>query len=409
MDNKFFLREKRCEYMLKLEEIVTLPFLNGITQIYARTKKECKQGKNILKEFQGELRNIKEWDDKVLKEVLKRFREESKCEFIEKLITSIFKIYYLTNGIKEAHFPSVKKYIHECYLNIARKLFKNPYLVYDVGVTAIERRKNIHAIEGIIRKCINDTFVQMLPFSPIDVYENDVNSDDGNSEDERSEDEGSEDERSEDEGSEDEGSEDEEVPGDNEAAEEDTDEEGEDEDEDEDEEDEEDEDEEDEEDEEEGEDEDEDEGEDEDEDEDEDEGEDEDEDEDEEEGEDEDEDEEDEEEDEEEGEDEDDGEEDDGEEEDDEDEEEDDGEDEEDDKKKIKTIKEPWVSSDEESEADSEAEIEKSESEIKKTIQNSDVKVISIDNDKGKKKESFLDKKRIIKEKLMKNKTDSFF
>ena len=201
MDNKFFLREKRCEYILKLEDIVTTSFLNTYLEIYSQSKKECKQGKNVLKEFQTSLRNIKEWDEKDLKKLLKRFREESKCEFIEKLIQSIFKIYYLTNGIKEAQFPSVLKYIHECLLNIARQLYKNPYLLYEASISAIERRKNIHKIESIIRKCIGDTFVQMLPFSPIDVYENSDNSDDDEDSDE-------------------------DVPGENEAAETDSDDKG---------------------------------------------------------------------------------------------------------------------------------------------------------------------------------------
>ena len=172
MDNKFFLREKRSEYLLKLEEITIVLFLQGIMNIYDNVKKTCKHGKDILKNFQNELRNIKNWDDTTLEDEMKRFKTVSKCDLIDKLILSIFKIYYLTNNIKDTSYPSHLDYLHECYLNIARRLFKNPYLVYDIGISSMEKRKNIHAIEDIIRKCINDTFVQMLPFSPLDTLEN---------------------------------------------------------------------------------------------------------------------------------------------------------------------------------------------------------------------------------------------
>ena len=394
MDNKFFLREKRCEYILKLEELTTNIFLTGITLIYDDVKKSCKLGKNLLKEFQNELRNIKNWDDDFLGKELKRFRTESKCEIIDTLILSIFKIFYLTNGIKEAKYPSVKKYIHECYLNVARKLYKDPYLLYDVGVSSKEKRRNIHAIEDIIKKCINDTFIQMLPFTPIDVYEGKDNSDD----DEGGEEEGDEDEDEvEDEDGED-GEDDEEEDGDEDDGEEDGDEEEEDneEDDEEDEEGEEDDEDGDEDEEEDDDDEEDEEGDEDDEEEYEDEDEDDDEEEDEEDEEGEDEDEDEEEGDEDEG-DEDEGDEDEGEE-DDEEEDEDEGEDE----------------GDEREEGDKEEEGEKKEVESSSLVEvdkKKDVKVVEIEAPKNKKKGGFLEKKQLIKDKLLKthNKTDSFY
>ena len=372
MDNKFFLREKRCEYILKLEELTTNIFLTGITLIYDDVKKSCKLGKNLLKEFQNELRNIKNWDDDFLGKELKRFRTESKCEIIDTLILSIFKIFYLTNGIKEAKYPSVKKYIHECYLNVARKLYKDPYLLYDVGVSSKEKRRNIHAIEDIIKKCINDTFIQMLPFTPIDVYEGKDNSDDEEGEEDDEEEGEEDDEEVDDEEDEEEGEEDDEEEGDEDEVD--------------DEEDEEDGEEDDEEDEEEGEEDDE-----EDEEyEDEEDGDEEDEEEDEEEGEEDDEGDEEEDEEDEDGEEEDEGdEEDEGEEEDEGDEEdgEEEGDEEEGEKKEV--------------ESSSLVEVDKKK----------DVKVVEIEAPKNKKKGGFLEKKQLIKDKLLKthNKTDSFY
>ena len=176
--NKVFLRDKRVEYMVKLVDITTPLYLQGIISIYDHVKKHCKIHRNILKSFQEELRAIKDWNEDVLSAELKRFKQVSNCSVLENLIKSIFKIYYITNGISDAAFPSCKKYVKECYLAIARQLYKNPYLLYDQGINPKEKRSNIMTIEDIIRKSIQETFIHLLPMSTLDDYENGYNSDD---------------------------------------------------------------------------------------------------------------------------------------------------------------------------------------------------------------------------------------
>lgn len=174
--NKFFLREKRKEYTVKLEEIATPVFMQGISSLYDHVKKTCKNARDILKALQIEMRNIKDWHEDVLEKEVKRF----KLSFpqFDKLIEGLFKIYFLTNGIRDTRYPSTARYVHECYLCVARQVYKNPFLLYDIGITTKEKQNNIMATEGIIRKAINDTFMKMLPFTPLDAYEDQQNSDD---------------------------------------------------------------------------------------------------------------------------------------------------------------------------------------------------------------------------------------
>lgn len=163
-----YLKEKRDEYLTKLENMTVPVFLQGVLDMYANVKKTCKVSKNVLKEFQQTLREIKEWDADVLHNEHKRFYRVTKCEYFDSLVLSIFKAYYLMNNIDtEASFPRVSKYLHECYLNIARQLWKNPFLVYDVNVSKAEQQKNMHQLEKIIGKCIKETFIRMLPFTPL--------------------------------------------------------------------------------------------------------------------------------------------------------------------------------------------------------------------------------------------------
>jgi hypothetical protein len=174
--NKFFLREKRKEYTVKLEEIATPVFMQGISSLYDHVKKTCKNARDILKALQIEMRNIKDWPEDVLEKEIKRFKM-SFPQF-DKLIEGLFKIYFLTNGIRDTRYPSTERYVHECYLCVARQVYKNPFLLYDIGITTKEKQNNIMATEGIIRKAINDTFMKMLPFTPLDAYEDQKNSDD---------------------------------------------------------------------------------------------------------------------------------------------------------------------------------------------------------------------------------------
>lgn len=162
--------------MVKLEEFATPVFLQGIFSLYEHVKKNCKNARDVLKQFQMEMRGIKDWSPEVLENELKRFRLASVT--VDKLIEGIFKICFMTHGVRETKYPRAETYLHECYLCIARQLFKNPFLVYDVGISSREKRQNIMEVESIIRKSVRNTFMHMLPFAPLDLYEEDANSDD---------------------------------------------------------------------------------------------------------------------------------------------------------------------------------------------------------------------------------------
>jgi hypothetical protein len=68
----------------------------------------------------------------------------------------------------EACIPNAGQYMHETYLNIARMLWKEPFLLYDVNVPKQEYMKNMVRLEKITKRCMLDTFVFMLPFKEFD-------------------------------------------------------------------------------------------------------------------------------------------------------------------------------------------------------------------------------------------------
>ena len=100
-------------------------YANFFLELYETTKRNNKTKRFLLKEYQHELKSIKNWTNEMIIQKHEEFDNN--------------------------HFS------YECLLNIARELWKQPYLVYDIGVSKIDIQKNRIKIDKIIKKCIIDT------------------------------------------------------------------------------------------------------------------------------------------------------------------------------------------------------------------------------------------------------------
>jgi len=110
----------------------------------------------------------------------------SKCDWIEDLITAVFISHtkILTSIGPSNTFnkinvtiPKTTSFIHKAYVNLARELWKNPYL-FNENVPGHEYQRNSKEIENIIKQCVEGTVRQLLPIKEIlrehlDTYESD--------------------------------------------------------------------------------------------------------------------------------------------------------------------------------------------------------------------------------------------
>uniref|UniRef100_A0A6C0BE23 Uncharacterized protein n=1 Tax=viral metagenome TaxID=1070528 RepID=A0A6C0BE23_9ZZZZ len=166
-----FMKEKLKALLLELESN-SIPFYKkGIISIYDHVKKNNKQKKFLLREFQHSLRNIAKWSQEVKDIEWVRLKNNSSSN-IDLVIQSIFKLHILIlKGFKQSEIPCSIDYMHTTYLNIARALWKNPYIVYDIGVSLPERQKLIRQLEEIIKQCVRATFIEMIKVDPSHVLE----------------------------------------------------------------------------------------------------------------------------------------------------------------------------------------------------------------------------------------------
>jgi hypothetical protein len=168
-NNLFLLNARRKEYLATFQRLSVGYFLNIVYDIYGQVKKANKIKKFLLKEFQASLVGISTWDD-----ATKEYKGQN-ASLLEKLMNGIFKLdivlrHELSKNA-EKHIPSLNEFVYQCLLNFARVIWKNPMLVYDVGIDKLVIQTNKLKLEKLVSSVIKDTFTYYLPFDIDDVVE----------------------------------------------------------------------------------------------------------------------------------------------------------------------------------------------------------------------------------------------
>ena len=146
--------QAKIEYTKQLIDVLKDRLYDGIREIYIESKKNYKQ-------FRINLENVIKWNQEMIELERSKIVERSKCEYIDDLITAVFISHTRIlasigkNNIKKINLvvPKTINFIHKCYINIAREIWKNPNL-FDNRTTSSEYQKNIRIIENIIKDSI---------------------------------------------------------------------------------------------------------------------------------------------------------------------------------------------------------------------------------------------------------------
>jgi hypothetical protein len=176
-ENLNLLLETKDEYTRQFINITRAPFIQGILSIYDSVKSKNKQHKFLLKEFQHALKNIPQWSQFILQQEESRFKQVTGCDWMEELMKATFVanihiLGQLTNKSgyedKSLHveIPSLKTFLHNAYISIARCLWKKPFLMYH-RVSKVEYQKNMTELETIVEENIKETFRQSLPYKEL--------------------------------------------------------------------------------------------------------------------------------------------------------------------------------------------------------------------------------------------------
>ena len=159
------------ECVIKFTSLINNEMKNGIQSIYNDTKKNNKDRKKILKEFQINLSNIPKWSQKIIDDEYNRLKVLSKCDYFDDLIKNIFKSYFkvlflLKKKREKLVVPSSTNVIHQCYISIARNIWKQPNLFYH-KFDKKHIQNNHKLINKVIEQSIKLAIKELLPFKEI--------------------------------------------------------------------------------------------------------------------------------------------------------------------------------------------------------------------------------------------------
>ena len=168
--------EAKSEYTRELISIIKPHIFTGIKSLYDDSRITCKKKNDVSKTlfvFQNQLKSIPQWNQNILNEEVNRIIKTSQCEWLEDLVTAVFishiKILSSIRGDTSTinlKVPKSDAFIHQCYIEVAREIWKNPYLFLDKG-NKLEYMANLREVDTIIAQCISETLRKMLPIKNI--------------------------------------------------------------------------------------------------------------------------------------------------------------------------------------------------------------------------------------------------
>jgi len=168
------LIESKNEWCARLLNILTPQIIVGFKSVFSEAQKLCidsGEESKYLMTFQNLLVNIPKWSQNIVQTECKRISDVTNCSYIEDLISCvhIIQLKALTAcrvGLKQKkiniEIPSLTNFIHQVYINCARKLYLNIYL-FETDILPLQLQKNNRELEIIIKEVIMNTIRDNIP------------------------------------------------------------------------------------------------------------------------------------------------------------------------------------------------------------------------------------------------------
>ena len=156
------LTESKNEWCARLVSILTHSISQGVRSIFDEAVKLCAENdenNKYLMTFQNLLSTIPQWNPNTIENERKRIEQVSGCKYLEELITCVHIIQLkaltcIRVGQKQKKIdidiPSLDKFIHQIYVNTARKLYTNIYL-FERDLFPLPIQKNNRELELLIK------------------------------------------------------------------------------------------------------------------------------------------------------------------------------------------------------------------------------------------------------------------
>jgi hypothetical protein len=172
------LTDSKNEWCARLVSILTNTIIQGIKSIFNEANKLCienNENNKYLMTFQNLLSQIPNWNPSTIEQERKRIEQVSGCNYLEELITCVHIIQLkaltcIRVGQKQKKIdidiPSLDKFIHQVYINTARKLYTNIYL-FEKDIMPLQVQRNNRELETLIKEAILIAIRENIPVERI--------------------------------------------------------------------------------------------------------------------------------------------------------------------------------------------------------------------------------------------------
>lgn len=180
-----FFVETKLEYTTQLVNVLTPLVYEGIQSIYAESLKASNEANNVLKLFQTFLKRIPKWNEEMIKQETERIMNNSKSySWLPDLVKATVKAniivltynpncnlpngYKIQTKIDPKFYQNIKidDFIHKIYIECARELWNNPYLMYH-QYPPIELKRNQRDTIHLVKDSIKEAIRKLLPVKEI--------------------------------------------------------------------------------------------------------------------------------------------------------------------------------------------------------------------------------------------------
>ena len=161
-----------------LRSLLVPPVCDGFWSIQSSAKELCERNgipDQVIRTFQNMLTKIPEWSEQTLSTEVQRIQKVSKCTYLEDLMMGVFLAYmkafaslHSTESSVEIEFerPTLAKFVHEYYIQSARKLWQAAYL-FKTNVSAEVQARSRHEIESLLHQSLESVIHHFLPWESI--------------------------------------------------------------------------------------------------------------------------------------------------------------------------------------------------------------------------------------------------
>jgi hypothetical protein len=168
------LNDSKNEWSILLINNITPHIIDGFKAIFNESINLCEANDEIekyLMTFQNLLSRIPKWNQTIVLAEQERIVKSCNCSYLEDLITCVHIIQLkilscvrVGNETKKItiDIPDMSSFIHQIYINIARKLYSNIYL-FEIDIPPLEQQKRNREFELVVQTCIMNTIRDKIP------------------------------------------------------------------------------------------------------------------------------------------------------------------------------------------------------------------------------------------------------